>query len=312
MLVHSGQAPHRAARMSKLDLREFQAPHHASVLFERLDDLGAGDSLVRRVRPASGQRSSPSGHVLGAIGLDPEVAPVPAPARCARRTGPRAGRRRRRSPRRVTRRREQRKLGRAFRRSSVAVQRLGQGPVGRAMSHHTPQVAVWFAHGRESVGPVADRGAGRLGSRTARRRGGGRRSARRAGSRRRTRAGVATGRGGPPIGRRGGWSPSHPPPASWSYLISARKRSSSSPVTSSRALGAGATLARTDAMTSGTSATGRRPRRSGRARGQGSGGRRQREQLWIHRGPGDAAWPWGQTCISGARGTHLRPTRPAA
>lgn len=45
MLVHPGQAPARAPRTSKLDLREFEARHHLSVLFERLDDLGAGDHL---------------------------------------------------------------------------------------------------------------------------------------------------------------------------------------------------------------------------------------------------------------------------
>jgi uncharacterized protein (DUF2249 family) len=45
MLVHPGQAPYRAARTSKLDLREFERRHHISVVFERLDDVGPEDHL---------------------------------------------------------------------------------------------------------------------------------------------------------------------------------------------------------------------------------------------------------------------------
>ena len=53
------------------------------------------------------------------------------------------------------------------------------------------------------------------------------------------------------------------------------------------------------------SRTGRRPQRSGRARGPGSGGRKQRERSWVHHGLGDATRLWGQACISCVKATHL-------
>jgi uncharacterized protein (DUF2249 family) len=45
MLVHADQVRSRPSHISKLDLREFERHHHISVIFERLDDLGAYDHL---------------------------------------------------------------------------------------------------------------------------------------------------------------------------------------------------------------------------------------------------------------------------
>lgn len=66
MLFLADHGTFRPARTSKLDLREFKRHHHSSVVFERLDDLGPNDHLLRRLRvrssaAASGARTSTSG-----------------------------------------------------------------------------------------------------------------------------------------------------------------------------------------------------------------------------------------------------------
>jgi hypothetical protein len=122
---------------------------------------------------------------------------------------------------------------------------LRQAPVGRVMSRHRRRADRGTCEGlpgrgRGLVGVVAGLGAGRFGSRVPRRGAGGRRSARRAGARRRTRAGTATGSGGPPMGRpggSGGWSP--PDPRSGhasSYPSSPESARSSSPPPAARAM----------------------------------------------------------------------------
>jgi hypothetical protein len=108
----------------------------------------------------------------------------------------------------------------------------------RAMSTASAE-ARWACVGRGVAGLVRGLGAGRVGSRGARRRGRGCRSARRAGSRSRTRAGLALGNGGPTMGRRGGsggWSRPRPPPwCGWSSPSPLPSASSSRPPPAARA-----------------------------------------------------------------------------